>query len=136
MAAAAVVLDRRRVLLVKQNYGLRRWSLPGGAVEPEESPAEAAVRELREEAAVELRIAAMLGIYHFTYRSRRHQPWLGLAFLGTIEAEPSPPDSGEIAEIGWFEPRRLPSSITNFARVAIPDALSGGRGLVRLVELD
>jgi ADP-ribose pyrophosphatase YjhB (NUDIX family) len=136
MAAAAVVLDSRRALLVKQNYGLRRWSLPGGAVEPGESPAETAVREVREETAVELRIAALLGIYHFTYRSGRHYPWLGFAFLGTIDGEPSPPDPGEIAEVGWFEPRRLPDPITNFARAALPDALGGGRGLVRVVELD
>jgi 8-oxo-dGTP diphosphatase len=135
MAAAAVVIDRRGALLVKQNYGARRWSLPGGAIEPGEWPAEAAVREAREEAVLDLEIAALLGLYQFTYRSGR-RPWLGFAFLGTMRGQPSVPDSGEIAEIGWFDPRTLPDPVTNFARVAIADAVDGGRRLVRLVELD
>jgi 8-oxo-dGTP diphosphatase len=36
------------ILLVRQNYGQRFWSLPGGAVELGESLEQAAVREVRE----------------------------------------------------------------------------------------
>jgi 8-oxo-dGTP diphosphatase len=49
MGAAAVVFDEEgRVLLVKENYGKHRWSLPGGAIEAGETPEEAAVREANE----------------------------------------------------------------------------------------
>jgi 8-oxo-dGTP pyrophosphatase MutT (NUDIX family) len=35
LAAWAIVLDERgRVLLIRENYGRRRYGLPGGAVEP------------------------------------------------------------------------------------------------------
>jgi len=44
--AAAAILDAdRRLLLVKENYGRRRCSLPGGAVEAGERRLDTVVRE-------------------------------------------------------------------------------------------
>jgi 8-oxo-dGTP pyrophosphatase MutT (NUDIX family) len=49
MAAGALLLDGGgRVLLVKPTYK-DGWDLPGGMVEPGESPAQACAREVREE---------------------------------------------------------------------------------------
>jgi 8-oxo-dGTP diphosphatase len=48
-AAGAVIRDGRgRVLLVRPTYKAR-WELPGGSLEPDESPLAACERELREE---------------------------------------------------------------------------------------
>jgi 8-oxo-dGTP pyrophosphatase MutT (NUDIX family) len=48
-AAGAVIRDSQgRVLVVRPTYK-ERWELPGGAVEPDESPLSACRRELREE---------------------------------------------------------------------------------------
>ncbi len=52
LAAAAVIIDDRgRVLLVKRGKEPQkgRWSVPGGSVEPGETLAEAAAREVLEE---------------------------------------------------------------------------------------
>jgi 8-oxo-dGTP pyrophosphatase MutT (NUDIX family) len=43
-AAAVIFGATGRVLLVKENYDRCRWSLPGGMIEPGETPEEAAVR--------------------------------------------------------------------------------------------
>ena len=64
-AAGAVVLDRlERVLLVRRGRppSAGEWTLPGGRVEEGESPEAAAVRELREETAIEGRVVAPLGV--------------------------------------------------------------------------
>lgn len=52
-ACAAVIRDNA-ILMVYFDHGEHKhWSLPGGGIEPGESPAEAALRELREEAGIE-----------------------------------------------------------------------------------
>src|SRR4051794_38917554 len=51
-----------RLLLVRQRDG-GIWSTPGGLIEPDERPADAAVRELWEETGLVLRPERLLGLY-------------------------------------------------------------------------
>jgi 8-oxo-dGTP pyrophosphatase MutT (NUDIX family) len=51
-----------RLLLVRQRDG-GVWSTPGGLIEPDERPADAAVRELWEETGLVLRPERLLGLY-------------------------------------------------------------------------
>lgn len=48
--ATIVCLRNGKVLLVRKKGA--RWNLPGGVIEPGETPEEAAIRELREEASL------------------------------------------------------------------------------------
>ena len=63
--------DRGRVLLVRLiDSGL--WATIGGAIEPDESPREAALREAQEEAGVKLEVGPILAVlggpeYRLTY---------------------------------------------------------------------
>ena len=43
------------------------WEFPGGKIEPGESPQAAAVREIREETTLEVRITAALPVLHHVY---------------------------------------------------------------------
>ena len=47
-AAAVIVDDDGRILLVRHSYGELNWEIPGGAGELGESADAAAVREVRE----------------------------------------------------------------------------------------
>jgi 8-oxo-dGTP pyrophosphatase MutT (NUDIX family) len=66
-APAAILNAGGRVLLVRENYDRRRWGFPGGAVEPDESPLDAVVRETREETLLDVRIDDLVGLYRFLH---------------------------------------------------------------------
>lgn len=60
VAAGALFVDAQdRVLLVKPTYK-EKWDIPGGYVEPGESPLQACVREVREELGIEPSIGRLL----------------------------------------------------------------------------
>ena len=57
-----VILQDQRVLLtLRQDFPV--WCLPGGGIEPGETAAEAAVREVREETGLEVRLTRMIGVW-------------------------------------------------------------------------
>ncbi|MGW6602598.1 NUDIX domain-containing protein [Streptomyces sp. NPDC055036] len=63
MSAAALFTDLLgRILLVKPTYR-EQWLLPGGGAEPGESPAQAWVREVREELGVERTPGRLLAVH-------------------------------------------------------------------------
>jgi 8-oxo-dGTP diphosphatase len=65
IGANAVVERDGGVLLVRLNYGPRdgRWALPGGLVEGDETPEEAAVRETAEETGLVVALDGLLSMW-------------------------------------------------------------------------
>jgi ADP-ribose pyrophosphatase YjhB (NUDIX family) len=64
LGCSAVVFDqtREKVLLTRRtDNGL--WCLPGGAMDPGESAAEACERELLEETGLKVRVVRLIGVY-------------------------------------------------------------------------
>ena len=60
VAAAALFTDELdRILLVKPTYN-DAWNLPGGVVEPGESPSAAATREVREEIGLDVQLGRLM----------------------------------------------------------------------------
>ena len=59
----AVVRDSEGRILLQQHREGGDWGLPGGAVEPEEDPADALVREVREETSLEVALGRVIGAY-------------------------------------------------------------------------
>jgi 8-oxo-dGTP pyrophosphatase MutT (NUDIX family) len=129
-AAAAIFDGQGRILLVKHNYGPRNWELPGGRVEPGESPLEAVIREVQEETGLKAAIVRLSAVYH-----RRYGDSLQFVFIAEApDAEPRPgPD--EIDDCGYFAVDGLPRPMSNFTLQRITDAAAGsGDAAVVTVE--
>lgn len=67
VSAGIVVFANDRVLVIRNRFG--EWVLPKGKVEPEETPPEAALREVFEETGVRAELMCSLGTTDYTYVS-------------------------------------------------------------------
>lgn len=105
---AAVFDDDDRLLMVRLKDG-SGWSMPGGLAEIGETPAEAVLRELWEEAGLRGRAARLLGLFdgrRWGTPARLHL--IHLVFL--VECEELLPSPGvEMDEAGFFAADRLPT---------------------------
>jgi 8-oxo-dGTP pyrophosphatase MutT (NUDIX family) len=105
--AVLPVDEAGRVLLAWQAGHRTGWSTVGGAVDPGESPAEAAVREAREEIGVEIRLGRLLDVlggpdYEVTYPNGDRVAYVTAAYEAAIvEGVPAPAD-GELSDVAWF----------------------------------
>jgi ADP-ribose pyrophosphatase YjhB (NUDIX family) len=104
LAAGVVVEHEGRLLLIRRNHepALGRWSFPSGFVDAGEVVEEAARREVREEAGVDVRLDGLLGVF-----SSEGHPVVFIAYAGVSEGgTPAPGD--EAFEVGLFDPGDLP----------------------------
>ena len=126
---AAIFDEHGRILCVKRDYGDRSSTLPGGGVEPGESPLAALEREVREESGYVVRAGGLIGVYA--------TPWkddLALCFAATILDRGPWAANTEITAVGFFARDSLPKPFSPRARSRLADAFDGRRGVVHVFE--
>lgn len=107
--AVAVIVEAGRILLIHENYDLRRFGPPGGTVEPGETPEQAAAREVLEETGLIVDVGERL----LWDELMGAAPFVAHAFEATITAgEPRLPRPDEIQSVGWYDLTDLPSPRT------------------------
>jgi ADP-ribose pyrophosphatase YjhB (NUDIX family) len=125
VGVAVAVLHGGRVLLTKRE-DFEVWCLPGGGLEPGESVAQAAVREVREETGLEVALTRLVGVYS------RPQWTFGATCLLFLAARPAGgalrPDPREVVEAGYFAADALPAPLFGHHQAAIRAALAGVSG--------
>jgi 8-oxo-dGTP pyrophosphatase MutT (NUDIX family) len=110
--AQVVLLRDGRILMARHRRGERSyWVLPGGEIEPGESPAEAAIREVFEESGIQISVDRLLFVDGprsapgVLIKSPRHT-FLGSIVGGDLEArsdQEEHPEKGCLAEAEWMD---------------------------------
>lgn len=121
-AVTALVFIARgdELLLVRQNYGQRYWSLPGGSMEPGESVEQAAVREAKEETGLDVLLARLVGIY-----SKPAQDALAICFEGEVLGGSLAEATDEVVECRYFRADALPEPHRAHLRERVADWKQG-----------
>jgi ADP-ribose pyrophosphatase YjhB (NUDIX family) len=97
-AAVAIFDEEGRILLVRER---ELWAYPGGRLEPGETPEQAAAREAKEEAGIDIAIGERLCTRSWDDGFVLH------VFAATIDdGTPHAPEG--ILEVGWFDREALP----------------------------
>lgn len=103
---AAVVRDADGRVLVHRRHDDGTWSLPAGAIEPGETPADAVARETHEETGLVVRPERVLGVFGWP-RLRHRYPngdlveYLVVVFRCTIVGGTLEAQDGEATEFKW-----------------------------------
>jgi ADP-ribose pyrophosphatase YjhB (NUDIX family) len=96
-----LLLGRRGI---HPGYGL--WCLPGGFVNHDEHPQDAAVRECMEEICAEVEILGLLGVYHIP--KRQAASMVGIGYRARLRPGAVPAAGSEMLEVATFGPATLP----------------------------
>lgn len=104
VGVTAVVFKDEKILLGRRADN-GQWQSVSGIVDPGEEPADAAVRECREEAGVSVRatrLALVQTTPRITYANGDQVDYLDLVFrCDWVSGDPHPAD-GELTEVGWY----------------------------------
>ncbi|MGA9994750.1 MAG: NUDIX domain-containing protein [Pyrinomonadaceae bacterium] len=105
-----------QLIMVRQTYGERFWTFPGGLVGRRESAENAALREVWEEVGVTPQEIHFLGSFTTTDSGFSDTVY---CFSGRAARSDFEIDSNEIQEAEWFDLKDLPEPLSLHAREAL-----------------
>ncbi|UVI32655.1 NUDIX domain-containing protein [Paenibacillus spongiae] len=138
LRAAALIIENEAILLVEYNNDEEEgvhYNLPAGGVEPGETLVEAAIREAKEEASVEIEVGPVAFVYEYQ-PAKNHYIYgdvhsVGITFAckrkeGSVPRQPDRPDSHQTG-VKWIPLAQL-NSIRLYPEITqdILDYYAGG----------
>lgn len=117
-SVAVMVRDDAGRLLLVRNSEDGQWQTVGGAMDPDEEPADAAVREAHEETGLLVEPTRIIGVYggpvlRLTYPNRDVVSYVSISFAARVVGGAERPCEDEVDRVGWF---------TNAEALALPMA--------------
>ena len=110
-AASAIVADGEGRLLLAKRTDNDLWTIPGGTMEPGETIAETAAREVKEETGIDVEVVSLVGIYSnpqhvVEYSDGELRQQFSICFAcRPIGGELATSD--ETSEVGYFSPDEI-----------------------------
>jgi 8-oxo-dGTP pyrophosphatase MutT (NUDIX family) len=110
--AGIVRNDLGEILLQNKGNG-EQWSLPAGAIEPGEAPAEAVIREVWEETGLSVVPKKVVGVFggkdfRYQYPNGHQVEYNVFLFECVIQGGELDPKDNETAELCYFKPTSMP----------------------------
>lgn len=129
-----------RILLCELTYK-RDWDLPGGVVDPSESPATCVVREVQEELGLTVTIQGLLAVNWLPPYRGWDDALLCLFDLGTMDAavtEDAVLSRREIKGVHWVAPSDLADHVAPYTAAMLTEVLTevsgGGEARTAYIE--
>jgi ADP-ribose pyrophosphatase YjhB (NUDIX family) len=124
-AVAVLVWDQDERLLLVRSIDSGKWQTVGGAIEPDESPHQAAVRETSEEAGVTVELTRLRGVvggpaFRQTYPNGDQTSYVSIVFDARAVDGQTRPDGDETDAVQWWSPSDLAGGdLTSFTRALL-----------------
>ena len=111
-SAAVALYDEQGRVLMGLHSDRKLWVLPGGLIEPGETPSDGAVRETWEETGLIVDLTGVLGVYGgkeliVDYVNGDRASYIGTIFRGLIVGGELRADKDEILDVRYFSRQEL-----------------------------
>lgn len=131
LAVNVAVIHNGKILLTKRE-DFETWILPSGGVEDDESIAQAAIRETKEETGLDVELTKLVGIYS---RLGNMSPVHAVLFVAKLIGGEIKCQEGETIAVEWFAFNEIPSPLSIGQAKRIEDAINGISGTTVLQEI-
>ena len=131
LGVCVAIFEKDSVLLtLRQDFPV--WCLPGGGVEANESLPLAAIREVREETGLDIKLSKLIGLYFREQgKSGNHQAlFCAETYGGLLNA-----DGIETLKVEWFPISNLPDRLLGYHRLFIRDAVESDSVVSRTLKI-
>jgi ADP-ribose pyrophosphatase YjhB (NUDIX family) len=103
----ALIEYNGKFLMIRNSYGHKHWTFPGGGKKKDETPEAGAKREALEEVGILLESLISLGAY---FSRRQHKRDTVYCFYSKVDNDFFQIDNKEIEETNWFTLEEIPKS--------------------------
>lgn len=110
--AGGCIFNEKGEVLLQRRGDRNQWGFPGGAVELGETPEMAAVREVREETGLDVKIRRLIGIYtdfDMTYPNGDQAQSICIAYEFKVAGGRLRCDQRETIELNYFSLDQMPA---------------------------
>jgi ADP-ribose pyrophosphatase YjhB (NUDIX family) len=108
VSVRALIFNEHKQLLLVKEASLGTWSLPGGWCDLFETPSEAIIKEVIQEAGIHIKVEKLLGISdRIKYKTNKKWSEYAVMFLATI-IEDTKVFGHEVSQVGFFDINNLP----------------------------
>ncbi|MFQ3648645.1 MAG: NUDIX domain-containing protein [Aggregatilineales bacterium] len=126
LGANVVIFNAAGQVLLTLREDFEIWCLPGGSVDPHESIAQAAIREVHEEVGLEVTLDALVCSY--AYVNSAGEVLHVFSFRGHTDSVEITRQAEEVLEARWFEVDALPGAMVIGHRQRVIEAAQGVTG--------
>lgn len=127
---AVIILNGEKQVLLQKRADVELWGIPSGHIEIGETVSEAAIREVKEETNLDIRIKKLIGVYSepnsqvFAYPNGKVVHFITTCFLAEITGGEVRCNSDESLEIKFFGSENLPQDLLKMHPRWLKDALA------------
>lgn len=116
-SVSLIIQDNDGNILMARHHHNNWWVLPGGMIEPDETPQQAAIREAKEETGLTVSLINIHGVYggeefRIQYANGDRVGYIMIVFQAKIDSGQPFPDGNEIRQIEFMSLNRIRSSDT------------------------
>lgn len=127
---AIVIINEDNEVLLQKRTDVGKWALPSGHIEIGETVEEAAIREIKEETNLTIKIIKLIGVYSdpdsqvFSYPNGKNVQFITTCLLAKIISGELRCNSSESLDLQFFSPGNLPKNLLKMHPNWLSDALS------------